>query len=89
MLRSNNNYSNISTMFIIPLVGAFPATYAQALPKARNSRGGAARSIFPEDHRLWVCIYSILLEVTHIYQKIDLDLEILFPQASQQAQILM
>jgi hypothetical protein len=37
---------------VIPLVGAFPATCGQAPPKAQNSRGGVARSTFPEDRRL-------------------------------------
>ena len=37
---------------ITPLVGAFPAICGQALPKAQNSRDGAARSTFLEDRRL-------------------------------------
>jgi hypothetical protein len=52
MFSSNNNHANTSQCRVIPLVGAFPATCGQAPPKAQNSRGGVARSTFPEDRRL-------------------------------------
>src|SRR5215208_3112618 len=79
---SSNSMPIPSQSRVIPLVGAFPATCGQAPPKAQNSRGGVAHSTFPEDRRLWACIYSTLPEVVHICRKVGRRLGIPSPQAS-------